>query len=62
MRTLYSVWRDPDGRGTWQGPHGRYTDRLRAEIFAGELARRLGGRTKVTVEKEEVGRRVKGKS
>ena len=60
-RKLYVVWRDPDGKGFWHGPHCKYTDRLRAEIFAGELSRRLGGRTKITVEFEEVGRRAAGK-
>jgi hypothetical protein len=60
-RNLYVVWRDPEGKGFWHGPHGKYTDRIRAEIFAGELARRLGGCTKITVEREEVGSRVRGK-
>lgn len=61
-RKLYVVWRDPEGKGFWHGPHGKYTDRLRAEIFAGELSRRLGGCTKITVDVEEKGSRVKGKS
>lgn len=53
-RRLYVVWRDPECKGFWHGPHGKYRDRICAEIFAGELKRRFGGRTKITVEIEEI--------
>lgn len=54
VRRFYVVWRDPERKGFWHGPHGRYTNRPDAEMFARELVRRLGGDSKITVETVEI--------
>jgi hypothetical protein len=54
FRKTYKVFRDPECKGFWHGPHGRYTNRRDADIFAAELIRRLGGRARVEVEKVEI--------
>lgn len=59
FRKSYLVWRDPENKGFFHGPHARYRNLRDAQIFAAELIRRFGGVPKITVENIEIKSRKK---
>lgn len=46
----YHVWRDPENKGHWHGPHATCKSHAEAVLFGKELVKRLGGQYKITTE------------